>query len=292
MPYDFQVPSTGPWLRLPPATHAQIQPLLKRAPVALWPLAIEAVGRSYAYSPTYLDVPDGLWDEEQAAQTRVLPVLVHAGPEAGRHTRERPRGPEAIENIRCGRTPEPLDSSGWNRMAALYVQAAQHLQRLGARTLVLSVDDDGLLASALSPRTHPSRNLDERTAIVVKIIRALKKTGIGLAVAFTLEELCPHGLDASDGIQVALAMEAEGIDALFISGGTRALEPLRRREAATIADDPFLATANWLVGKTSLPLWAQGPAPDPARAFQHARQHGLAGIVSECFAEADLSIDR
>lgn len=272
-------------MRLPPASYEQIQPMLGAVPVALWPLAVEPMGRAFAHSPTHLDAPTDIWNDTNRPGTLWIPVLVHAGPEAGRHSKERPLGPEAIVNVRWGRAPVALNDSGWASVTAQYVHAATHLQKLGAHTQILSLDDDGLLASTISPRTHPSRLLAEKIAIVLDLVRAVKKTGVTLAVALTLEELCPHGLDATDGIRVALALESAGIEALFISGGTRTLEHLRRRDAATILDDPFLSTAAWLVGRTSLPIWAQGPAPDPMRAFSRAKEAGLAGIVAECFTD-------
>lgn len=277
----FQLPSTSPWLRLPPAPYAAIQPWLGTAAVALWPVAVEPLGRSFHESPLFDDVPAEIWMASPQNGTRLVPVLAHAGPEAGTHSKERPLGPEAIVNPRHGRTPRVLDEAGWGALAQRYADAATHLRRHGADALVLSMDDDGLLATTLSPRTHPSRTPAERLSLVMQVLSSVQRTGVHLAVALTVEELCPHGLDPTDGIAIAQALDAQGVEAIVASGGTRSFAPLHRREAATIVDDPCLATAAWLVGRTRVPVWAQGPAPEPLRAHRQAQSSGMAGIVVE-----------
>lgn len=204
-------------------------------------------------------------------------VLDHAGPRASSWLLDRAVGSTDAPDVVTGRRPQPLDEAGWQRIADAYAQAAQRIPHA-----VLGIDDDGLLQSALSPRT--GLGVERGLERVLAIHRAV---GSG-DVALTVEELCPGGLDATDGIAIARALVQQGAKRIYASGGTDALRPLRRRakgsdkRASHHAAHAALTSAAWLVGRVDvgveiiaiIPFTAEG-VDDAARAL------GLAGIVAE-----------
>ena len=271
--------ASEPWIRLPAAPWSHIEPLLATARVALWPLAVEARGRRGADAPLVDDATLDALGRAASDERQCLPLLDHAGPEAGRWWSERPLGPAPVPAPSSGRTPLPLDSDGWASIAQGYGEAAARLMGAGVSRALLGVDEDGLLASTLSPRANPGRSFDERLEPVLAIVRTVREAGVELGVALTVEELCPSGLDATGGIAAARALVEAGAHLIVASGGSEALPVLKHRTGAKGPDDVWLASAAWLVGKVQVPVLAQGPCPDPARARRSARALGIAGVV-------------
>ncbi len=207
-------------------------------------------------------------------------VLDHAGPRASSWSKDRAVGATDAPDVVTGRKPVPLDDAGWQRITDAYAQAAARIP--GA---ILGIDDDGLLQSTLSPRT--GLGVERGLERVLAIHRACAAAG-AVDVALTVEELCPGGYDATDGIALARLLVAQGAKRIFASGGTDALAPLRRRvkgsdvRASHHAAHAALASAAWLVGRIDaaveviavIPFTAQG-VDDAARAL------GLKGIVVE-----------
>lgn len=201
-------------------------------------------------------------------------VLDHAGPRASSWMSERAVAATDAPDVVTGRRGRALDDAGWARITEAYAQAAARIP--GA---VLGIDEDGLLQHALSPRT--GLGMDRALPLVLAIHRACK----GCDVALTVEELCPGGLDATDGITIARALVAQGARRIFASGGTDALAPLKRRvkgsdaRASHHAAHAALASAAWLVnGNVDVAVIAVVPFVAPGLE-DVARALGLAGIA-------------
>lgn len=142
----------------------------------------------------------------------------------------------------------------------------------------LSVDEDGELAKIASPRTSPYPDLNSR----IDALLANFKPGQG--VALTVEELCPGGLDPTDGIAIAKAFEKAGAKFIIASGGTKdfpALKYRRTTQTSKAENYPWLASAYWLIGRVNIPVYAAGPFELPASAelIQEAKACGFAGLL-------------
>ena len=174
-------------------------------------------------------------------------------------------------------TPEDWD--------AFYADLNAACLTLEAEDAVLSAHDDGLLAATLSPRTNPEQPLFARIERVARAVDVVKRAGKRVSVALTVEELCPGGLDPTDGVIIARELVDAGAALILAQGGTRALPALWARPNPTGGDlgDAFLASAAWLVGRVLVPVLALGPTTDLPRAGARAAARGLAGVVGVCY---------
>lgn len=140
----------------------------------------------------------------------------------------------------------------------------------------LSVDEDGPLAKLVSPRTSPLPNIN------LKIAALLEKFTSGQGLALTVEELCPGGLDPTDGILIAQAFEKAGAKFIIASGGTADFPVLKNRRSTQTQKDAnhaWLASACWLVGKVNIPVLAQGNFEISEDLIHQAKVCGLSGLV-------------
>jgi hypothetical protein len=239
-------------------------------------LAVSSEGRRRADAPMAGDALDA----------GTLAVLDHAGPRASSWLSERALGPSAAPDVVTGRAPLALDDAGWARIVADFARAAEACRVAGV-PFVLGAHDDGLLHSALSPRTGalPSVEPAASDAGIDRVLEIHRAVGGG-DVILVVEDLCPRGLDATDGIAIARAFVGQGARRIYAAAGTDALPPLRRRVKGTHESDPrhaaraALASAAWLVGRVDAEVVAVVPrgAPD---LLADAVALGLAGVVVE-----------
>ncbi|MES2504646.1 MAG: hypothetical protein V4534_07200 [Myxococcota bacterium] len=144
----------------------------------------------------------------------------------------------------------------------------------------LSIDEDGPLAKMASPRTSDLPDVDSRIEALLEAWEPGRTRGIAL----TVEELCPGGLDPTDGILIAQAFEKAGAAFIIVSAGTADFPVLKYRRSTQTQKQPnhaWLASACWLVGKVSIPVYAQGyfsseMEPD---LIHQAKVCGLSGLV-------------
>jgi hypothetical protein len=140
----------------------------------------------------------------------------------------------------------------------------------------LSVDEDGPLAKLASPRTSPLPDIGARIAAL------LEKFTPGQGLALTVEELCPGGLDPTDGILMAQAFEKAGAKFIIASGGTADFPALKNRRSTKTQKDSnhaWLASACWLIGKVKIPVLAQGYFEMSEDLVYQAKVCGLSGLV-------------
>ncbi|MEI6805058.1 MAG: hypothetical protein WCK49_00955 [Myxococcaceae bacterium] len=140
----------------------------------------------------------------------------------------------------------------------------------------LSVDEDGELAKLASPRTSSLPDLDSR------IVALLKHFKPGQGVALTVEELCPGGLDPTDGIAIAQAFEKAGAEFIIASGGTSDFPALKNRRSTQTKKDEnhaWLSSACWLIGRVKIPVFAQGSFEETEELVHRTKVCGLSGLV-------------
>lgn len=197
----------------------------------------------------------------------------------------------AIVPILCVPSPTTSNRSRdhyfYDTLIGHHVSAAMALKKQGYETLALSVDDDGALQQALSPRFF-SAPLEERMVPVLKAFSALNAIIDDLWVALTLEELAPGGLDATDGVLILQKLGSLGLKQVIIAAGTRDFMPLFERRTTQkkasespefFSHEPDLASAIWALSHTNLKVWALAAIHDPGQAIAVATHMGLAGLL-------------
>lgn len=163
-------------------------------------------------------------------------------------------------------------------------QASEYLAK-GASGVIVCADEDGEWHKQLSPRFH-SGNITERSASFSALLDDLNAQHIPFAVALTVEELCPGGLDPTDGIWLAQLCETKGAVAIIASGGTQDFPALKYRRPTQIKDtnaffshnEPWLSSALWLVGKVQIPIIAKGTPCKNEEAQVIAQRLGITAI--------------
>ena len=119
------------------------------------------------------------------------------------------------------------------------------------------------------------KNIEAR---IEALLRYFKNGGIAL----TVEELCPGGLDPTDGILIAQAFEKAGAQFIIASGGTADFPALKNRRLTKTQKDSnhaWLSSACWLIGRVNIPILAQGHFEDSEEIRHRAKVCGLSGLV-------------
>ena len=198
----------------------------------------------------------------------------------------------AIPIFSWGEDPAPdfaWSEAQYQQVASVYEQYAEAAQKVGYKIVVLGADEDGLLHRLLSPRFHQQLSYQSRVEIVVSLLKNIHKWIPHVGVALTVEELCPGGLDASDGIEIAQALQAAGASFILANAGTRDFPALKNRRPTKIKNEENnlpvnqevnLASSLWLVGQVSIPVFAQSDRVFVDDIAGIAKECGLAGIVS------------
>lgn len=165
------------------------------------------------------------------------------------------------------------------------LEEALLLQAQKTPGLIVKADDDGYWQQQLSPR-YNGLSFEDRMQPFANLLDALKQHAIAFAVALTIEELCPGGIDATDGIALARLCEAKGAVAIIACCGTKDFPALKFRKPTQLKNshdtfthnEPWLASALWLVGKVQIPIIAKGSPLDVDKARSIAQQLGITDI--------------
>ncbi len=143
----------------------------------------------------------------------------------------------------------------------------------------LAIDEDNTLIRLASPRTSSLPNLKSRIRTLIKHLKP------GSGVALTIEELCPGGLDLTDGLLIAKAFEKSGAKFIIISSGTIDFPSLKNRKMTKLSIKKmnyiWLASACFLVGRIFIPIYAQGNFDLPIKRslLRRAKACGLSGLI-------------
>lgn len=168
-------------------------------------------------------------------------ILDHAGPAASRWSLERAIGSAIAVDPVSDRRCSAIEDDGWLLVVDEFAAAARIVRAAGGR-VVVAVDDDGLLHTALSPLTSSPPRSDR----VLAVLRACAPCDLLLVI----EDLAPRGIDVTTGLAFAKhAVLVAGAQRLYATGGTAWLPPLRDRKKGRSTDcEGFdLATAAWAV---------------------------------------------
>jgi 2,4-dienoyl-CoA reductase-like NADH-dependent reductase (Old Yellow Enzyme family) len=215
-------------------------------------LTIEASAVAPEGRITYADV--GLYSDETAAAMRRtletvrrwsnIPIaiqLAHAGrkastdipwkgggqigPEAARGWRT--EAPSPLAFLETERPPAALDRAGLERVKAAFVAAARRAHDLGLDAVQLHGAHGYLLHQFLSPLSNRrdddhGGSLQNRMRFPLEVfqaVRAALPAAMPVSVRVSGTDWAPGGWDIQQTIELALALEARGCDAIHVSSG-------------------------------------------------------------------------
>ncbi len=161
--------------------------------------------------------------------TRIFVQLAHAG----RQTKEKycgtvPLAPSAVFEPVYKVLPREMTEAEIVQTIDDFVRGAARARAAGFDGVQVHAAHGYLLSSFLSPHTNRRSDawggrLENRARIVSRIIRSIKAdAGVDFPVAIKLNssDLMPGGLDIESAVAAARLFEAEGLDAIEVSGGT------------------------------------------------------------------------
>ena len=204
---------------------------------------------------------------EKLALSQVIPVCFHGGdPELGKDWR--------VEEFISG-------------LVGKYETWAKAAKMAGHETIVLSIDEDCLLQQFLTPRFKIALSLSERLKIIVLILQKLQESIENVGVALTVEELCPGGLDATDGQKIAQILVQNGAALILTNAGTadfpalKLRRPTKLRQQSNLETPMFeLASCLWLKDVVNIPLLFQTNREFGHETINLAKAEGIRGIIS------------
>ncbi|MBD3226803.1 MAG: NAD(P)-binding protein [Candidatus Lokiarchaeota archaeon] len=160
--------------------------------------------------------------------SRILLQLYHAGNQATSFfTGEQP---VSCSNIPCGLTgeiPKPLSIEEINEIVQKYAIASLRAKKAGFDGVEIHAGHGYLLNQFLSNRTNKRNdqyggNLENRMRILIEVLKAVReKVGNEFIICFRLngDDYIENGLEIEDTVNIAKALEDNGVDLLNISAG-------------------------------------------------------------------------
>lgn len=219
---------------------------------------------------------------------KIAAQLLHSGlyglPEV---TGSLPKGPSALLNAHTGLQVQELSGDQIYELSHLFVKAAGRVIEAGFDAIQLHGAHSYLLSAFFSPATN--RREDEwggspekRSRFVRHIYRGIRELAgpdYPLLIKLGLIDHHPKGKPLSEGIEAALYMEADGIDAIEISEGVEAERIHHIRLNGT--SPYYLPECREARRALSLPLFLVG-GMRVLRDMQAVLEEGLADGVSMC----------
>ena len=160
--------------------------------------------------------------------SRVFLQIAHAG----RQTKEKlcgcvPVSPSAVYDPASKVMPRELLDEEIRVLISDFVAAAERAKRAGFDGVQLHAAHGYLLSSFLSPHTNRRADnwggpIENRARVLVEILRGVKAVcgrDFPVIVKLNSTDFLEGGLFLEDAVQVALKLEAEGIDGIEASGG-------------------------------------------------------------------------
>ncbi|MBW1807321.1 MAG: NADH:flavin oxidoreductase [Deltaproteobacteria bacterium] len=152
----------------------------------------------------------------------------HAGYFASRAAMgQKPIGASKVFNLYTLTYPRPMTTEDFGRLTDDFVKAALAAKQVGFDAIELHFGHGYLLNQFLSPYTNRRKDkwggsLENRLRFPLEIVRQVRKAvgpDFGLLAKTNLEDGFKRGLQLEEAIEVSKALEAEGVDALVLSGG-------------------------------------------------------------------------
>ena len=195
---------------------------------------------------------------------------------AGRQTPEivNPH-PTSISDVRLDLPgygkPAPLTEEQIPELLRKYAASAKIAQDAGFDGVEIHAAHGYLLSSSLSPRINTRTDrwggaaLENRARLVLEVVRAVRaavEPGFIVAVKLNSSDFQKGGFDHEESVQVAVMLEAEGVDFIEISGGNfeepKAYSHAKKSGSTQMREAYFLEYAAAIKDALSIPLMVTG----------------------------------
>lgn len=222
---------------------------------------------------------------------KVCMQLVHAGGQTSTaNAGRRPLAPSAVQVAQYDETPEELTLADIRQIVTAFADAATRAKAYGFDAVQLHGAHGYLINQFLSPLTNRRNDayggaIENRSRFLMEVYRAVRAAvGSDFPVMIKLNgsDFLEGGLEAADALYAARALDAEGIDAIEVSGGTRASgtrSPARMKINAPELEGYHLPLAAIIRKAVNCPLMVVGGFRSQAVA-QKAISDGLTDYIA------------
>lgn len=222
---------------------------------------------------------------------------------AGRQTTsavcgEQPVAPSEIPCPLLGELPRGLDRMEIHALVRAFGNAAGRAKAAGLDFVEIHAAHGYLITQFLSPFSNKrpdayGGDVEKRRRFLAEIIEAVRKEvgpDFPVTVRISADEMVPNGMQADDAKDLALWLEARGIDAIHVSAGNYGSYSLGRMIPPMAVDDgPLIKYAALVKGVVSIPVIAVGKLHTPTLA-EATLQNGQADFIAlgrELLADPD-----
>jgi 2,4-dienoyl-CoA reductase-like NADH-dependent reductase (Old Yellow Enzyme family) len=234
---------------VPTAKLVEHHAALARGGVAMTTLAYCAVA---PHGRTFAD--QLVMSEELVAQLRPLTDAVHREGAAAsiqlahcggfskdldqrRHTPPGPLGPSRAINLYGVLEglvfTKPMGLAELDAVVEQFASAARRAVDAGFDAIEVHLGHGYLLSQFLSPALNRRRDdyggsLDNRLRLPLRVVRGVREAvgpGVAILAKTNLRDDIPGGLELDEAVEIAKALEREGVDALVLSGGVVSKSP-------------------------------------------------------------------
>ncbi len=210
----------------------------------------------------------------KAGGAAVWPQINHPGRQTPRFLARVPVAPSAVPLTLSGAVfapPRALESAEISELITRFGRAAGICRRAGFDGVQIHGAHGYLVSQFLSPLTNLRTDdwggdPERRRRFLIGIVRAMRAEvgpGFPIGVKLNSADFQRGGFDEEESMAVVVALEAEGVDLLEISGGTyerpATSGTIRQTRASTLAREAFfLEYARKVRARTRMPLLLTG----------------------------------
>jgi 2,4-dienoyl-CoA reductase-like NADH-dependent reductase (Old Yellow Enzyme family) len=159
---------------------------------------------------------------------KIVAQIYHCGSHVNVDAEWSPEAPSAVEDKLSGKMPEVMGADAIARVVEAFAGAAQRTKESGFDGVQLHCAHGYLLSQFLSPYTNVRADnfggaIENRARFVFDVyeaVRARVGQGYPILLKINVEDFHDGGLSAEDSLWVCEQLDAKGIDAIELSGGT------------------------------------------------------------------------
>lgn len=202
---------------------------------------------------------------------KILAQLAHAGRQTPEAINAHPTSISDVQLHLPGYgKPTPASEPEFIEIIAKFVRSAKLAEEAGFDGVEIHAAHGYLLSSALSPRINTRTDrwggaLENRARLSIEVVKAVRKAvdpGFIVAVKLNSSDFQKGGFDHADSVQVAVMLEAEGVDFIEISGGNfeepTAYQHASKSGSTQIREAYFLDYAAAIKDALAIPLMVTG----------------------------------